>query len=232
MNQDTKTLKPPKPPKIGRSEGLAKNLHGAPENIRWGVGAWLSVSILHALLALVQCIGNFMDLGSVKQTLNQSLDTQQELRKQFDSLNISLDTLAVVYNLLMLGWMLLLSVVCAVLVWRAGRGAPYSRMILNVGSLYLALTALLMVFSSSSPADMHIVLTLTVGILTILCGVVAIVGMYFMSRPDNAEWLGLPSRSEVEKYAAELEKYRAEEKEQQKRDKEARKEARHKNKQD
>ena len=80
---------------------------------------------------------------------------------------------------------------------------------LNVGSVYLMLTAGLMSLSSG-PSTMAVGFVLALGVLSILAGVTAGVGMWFMSRPGNEEWFGIPSREEVERYAEEYEKTRRE----------------------
>ena len=51
---------------------------------------------------------------------------------------------------------------------------------------------------------------LIIGILTILSGVAAALGLWFMSRPDNHDWLGVPSEKEMEKYSKEMDEYQAE----------------------
>lgn len=200
------TLKPPKPPKIGRKDGLAPNLTNAPENVQLGVKAWWAVAAMQALIAVTQFLGNLIDPGQLRQSLNQTLDQQPELRRQMDAVGVSLDTLGVLYSFAVLGIMLFVSALFTWLAWRAGRGASNARMLLNVGSLYLAITALLMVFSSA-PSSLPVALVLVIGILTILSGVVAVVGIYFMSRPTNAEWFGIPSIPEMEKYLSEREKW-------------------------
>lgn len=91
-------------------------------------------------------------------------------------------------------------------------------MVLCVGSVYLALMALLQVFSS--PPDTGATpLVLLVGAGTIISGVIAVVGIWLITRPDNADWFGLPDKAEIEAYAEkmakrseELDKERAEKK--------------------
>lgn len=206
MNQRMEILKAPKPPKVGRKDGLAPNLKDAPENVQLGVKAWWTVAAMQAIVALAQFIGNLIDPGQRRQTLNQTLDHQPDLRRQMDAVGVSVDSLGTLYSFVMLGWMLFVAALCALLTWRAGRGAPYARMLLNVGSLYLAITALLMVFSAK-PGGIPVALVLAIGVLTILSGVGAVVGLYFMSRPTNAEWFGIPTTAEMEKYLAEREKW-------------------------
>lgn len=197
------------PPKVGRKDGLAPNLKDAPEDIRFGVMAWLSVSSMQAMYAIVQFVANIVD----PRALQTEIKTQTEGMGSVSSAFMDADpaTQAHAMNLSMLVWMLFAAAMCAWLTLRAGRGAPYSRVFLNVGSLYLALQAVLLVFSDA-PSTMPLGFVLMLGILNILSGVVAVVGMWFFSRPSNEEWLGVPSRAEVEKYAEAVQRRREEEK--------------------
>ena len=68
---------------------------------------------------------------------------------------------------------------------------------------------------------MPVAFVLLLGILAILSGVAAMLGVWFMSRPDNSEWLGIPDSAEVEKYAEAVERRRKEERDAKKARKEA-----------
>lgn len=204
---------PPKPPKVGRPDGLAPNLKEAPEDVRWAVMAWLITAGLQILYALVQFASNVMDsralYAQVKKQLEGDgggLSLSQLAKLTGSNEQDSINQVVTMTNVMMTLWMVLAAVLCAWLATRAGRGGNYSRMFLSVGSLYLALNAILAVFSSA-PATMNVGVALVAGIVTILSGVVAVVGLYFITRPGNAEWLGVPSAKEVEEYRKEFLQY-------------------------
>ena len=201
-----------KPPKVGRPDGLAKNLKGAPEDVRMGVLMWWSVCSMQALYAIVQFVANIVDPSA----LRAQVKAQSETLGGFGGFGESVAeqdsaTSASTLNVSMLVWMLVIIAICAYLTWRAGRGGPHSRMFLNVGSLYLALQAALLLFGTTN-STMPVAFVLILGILSILSGVTAVLGMWFMSRPENRTWLGIPDVAEVEKYAAAVQRRRKEEK--------------------
>lgn len=198
----------PKPPKVGRPDGLAPSLKGAPENVRLGVRAWLAVSGLQILYALVQFSANLSDDRDLRRTVTKTIEEGAGVPDEVTE-NVSIDTLVLGTNALTTAWLVIAALICAWLTLRAGRGAVYSRMFLNVGSVYLMLTAVLMSLSSGPPT-MAVGFVLALGVLSILAGVTAGVGMWFMSRPGNEEWFGIPSREEVERYAEEYEQARRE----------------------
>lgn len=197
----------PKPPKVGRPDGLAPNLKAAPEDVQLGVQAWLAVTCLQILYAIVQFFSNIADDRELRQSVTQALDEGPGIPADLKD-RVSLDTLVMGTNALTMLWMIVAAVICAWLVIRAGRGAVYSRMFLNVGSVYLMITAVLLVFSSG-PGNMPVGFVLLLGALTILSGVAAGLGMWFMSRPGNKEWFGIPSTEEFEKYVEKVEEQRA-----------------------
>lgn len=198
-----------KPPKVGRKDGLAKNLNGAPEDVRFGVMTWLCVASMQALYAIVQFVANIVDPRALTSQIKESEESMGNLAGALKEADLSTQVASV--NVSMLIWMLLVALLCAWLTLRAGRGGPYSRVFLNVGSVYLALQAVLLLFGSA-PATMPVGFVLMLGILTILSGVAAILGMWFFARPGNAEWLGIPPLAEMEKYAEAVERRRKEEK--------------------
>lgn len=198
-----------KPPKVGRKDGLAPNLKGAPEDVRFGVMAWLSVSSMQAMYAILQFVANIVDPRALQTQIKEQSEGMGGVSSAFTDADPSTQVQAM--NLSMLIWMLFAAGLCAWLTLRAGRGAPYSRVFLNVGSIYLALQAVLLVFSDA-PSTMPLGFVLMLGILNILSGVVAVVGVWFFSRPGNEEWLGIPPRAEMEKYAEAMERRREEEK--------------------
>ena len=51
--QPSAAPQPPTPLKMGRKDGLASSFTQAPENVRYGVWAWLCVSALQVLSAVV-----------------------------------------------------------------------------------------------------------------------------------------------------------------------------------
>lgn len=202
------TPKPPKPPKVGRKDGLAPDIKNAPEDVRYGVWAWLSVAVLQLLASVVQFVANIVDPRALTQSSQGMLDSQSGL---FASVLADQDAsqIATQVNISSLVWGIIASAVCAYLAWRAGRGAPYSRLFLNVASVFMIFNAVLITFASG-PEYMPVGFVLIIGILTILSGVGAALGLWFMSRPDNRDWLGIPSDKEIDKYAKELDEYRAE----------------------
>ncbi|MDK8890735.1 hypothetical protein QQA05_04880 [Corynebacterium macclintockiae] len=204
----TGTPKPPKPPKVGRKDGLAPNLQNAPEDVRFGVWAWLAVSVLQLLASVVQFVSNLADPRNLTKSSQGMLDSQTGM---FASVLADRDAsqIATQVNVSSLIWGIVASVVCAFLALRAGRGGPYSRMFLNVASLFMILNAVLITFTSG-PEFMPVGFVLLIGVLTILSGVGAALGMWFMARPENRDWLGVPSEKEMDKYSKELDEYRAE----------------------
>lgn len=207
-----------KPPKVGRKDGLAKNLKGAPEDVRLGVMMWWSVAGMQVVYALVQFLANIVDPRALKTQLHEQGDGLGSMNSVLGEGDVTDHVMAM--NVSMLIWMLAAAALCAWLTYRAGRGGPYSRLFLNVGSVYLALQAVLLLFGSS-PNTMPVAFVLLLGILAILSGVAAMLGVWFMSRPDNSEWLGIPDSAEVEKYAEAVERRRKEERDAKKARKEA-----------
>lgn len=207
-----------KPPKVGRPDGLAKSLKGAPDDVRLGVWMWLSVASMQAMYALVQFVANIVDPRALKTQLKQQSEGMGGTSGLLAGEDITAHATSV--NVTMLLTMLLICALCAFLTMRAGRGGPYSRMFLNVGSVYLALQAVLLLFGGS-PSTMPVEFVLLLGILSILSGVAGVLGIWFMSRPENREWLGVPDAAEVEKYAEAVERRRKEERDAKKARKEA-----------
>ncbi|WJY73635.1 hypothetical protein [Corynebacterium auriscanis] len=195
----------PKPPKVGRPDGLAPSLKGAPEDVRFGVWAWLSVSAMQVLDGVVQFVGNLTDDRALRGQVAQQLKDDAFAKDVMEKNNLSMDSMVGMLNLSMTAITVLAAALCAFLTWRAGRGGNYSRMFLNVGSFYLAINALLLLFSKA-PETLPLGFVVISGILTILSGVVAIVGVYFFSRPGNGTWLGWPTSEELRQYADALEK--------------------------
>ena len=193
MTQQT----PPTPPKVGRPDGLAPSSEGAPEDVRDGVRAWYIVGAVQALTAVLQLVMNLQDPRALTG----------QVREQMNSVSlpdgVTVETLVTGTAILNLLVMLAAVALCMYLNHRVSRGGVRSRLFLCVGSVYLALMALLQVFSS--PPDTGATpLVLLVGAGTIVSGVVAAVGVWLVTRPDNADWFGLPDKSEVEAYAEKL----------------------------
>lgn len=189
----------PQPPKVGRPGGLASSSKDAPENVRDGARAWYIVGAVQALTAVLQLV---MTLQGPRQLTSQ-------VREQVSSGSIpdgvSESTLVTGTAILNLLFTLVAVAVCVYLTSRVARGGVRSRLFLCVGSVYLALMALLQVFSS--PPDTGATsLVLLVGAGTIISGVIAAVGIWLITRPDNADWFGLPDKQEVEQYADKMAK--------------------------
>lgn len=187
----------PTPPKVGRPGGLAPTSKDAPENVRDGAKAWYLVAAVQALTAVLQLVMNLDD----RRALTGQVQDQMDNVPLPDG--VSLETLVTGTAVLNLLVMLIVVAVCAYFTSRMARGGVRSRMFLSVGSVYLALMALLQVFST--PPDTGATpLVLLVGAGTIISGVIAVVGVWLVTRPDTADWFGLPDKEEVEKYADQL----------------------------
>lgn len=191
--------KTPTPPKVGRPDGLAPTSQDAPENVRDGVRAWYIVAAIQAVTAVLQLLMTLQD----PRTLTAQVRDQMNTVTVADGVSEeTLVTGAAILNLLL---MLVAVTVCAYLTSRVARGGVRSRLFLCVGSVYLALMALMQVFSTP-PETGNTVLVLLIGTGTIVSGVIAAVGIWLVTRPDNADWFGLPDKAEVEKYADDLAK--------------------------
>ncbi len=204
----------PKLPKSGR-EKLAPSLSDAPKDVLWAVSCWLITAALQALGAVLQYTANQMDnrqlLSIVRTQLEQGTTTLPQLPGiSAQDMEQSMTSLL---NLMLLIWGVLGPLVCAWLTIRAGRGGGMSRMFLTVGSVYLVINALIVTFSTA-PSTMATPFVIALGVLSILSGITAALGLYFMSRPENAEWLGVPNKETLVAYEQAVEKYRKEQKEQ------------------
>lgn len=189
----------PTPPKVGRPDGLAPSSKNAPENVRDGVRAWYLVGAVQALTAVLQLVMNLQDPRALTS----------QVREQMNSVSlpdgVSEDTLVTGTAILNLLFNLVAVALCMYLTRRVSRGGVRSRLFLCVGSVYLALMALLQVFSSPPDAGAT-PLVLLVGAGTIISGVIAVVGIWLITRPDNADWFGLPDKAEIEAYAEKMAK--------------------------
>ncbi|MEL4152069.1 DUF308 domain-containing protein [Corynebacterium bovis] len=176
---------PDRPPRIGRPGGLAPSPSGAPENVRTGVRCWYAVTGLQIVYALLQLVSVLLDPS----------EQRRQVREQLDSMTIpdgiSENTLVAASAIVSTLILLVIAVVCGVLVRRVSRGAVYSRTFLSIGSVYLILNAVLMVFATP-PGSTSTVLVLAIGVVVILSGVAAGLGLYFISRPENRSWFGIP----------------------------------------
>ncbi|RRQ13328.1 DUF308 domain-containing protein [Corynebacterium bovis] len=176
---------PDRPPRIGRPGGLAPSPSGAPENVRTGVRCWYAVTGLQIIYALLQLVSVLLDPS----------EQRRQVREQLDSMTIpdgiSENTLVAASAIVSTLILLVIAVVCGVLVRRVSRGAVYSRTFLSIGSVYLILNAVLMVFATP-PGSTSTVLVLAIGVVVILSGVAAGLGLYFISRPENRAWFGIP----------------------------------------
>lgn len=208
-----------RPPKIGRPNGLAPNLREAPEDVRLGVRAWLAVSGLQIVYAIVQFISNLVDDSALRQAQREAMNGQGGMFSPVMPEGVSPDSYIMAANVLSSVLLIIAAVACGFLTIRAGRGAVYSRMFLNAGSIYMILSTVLLVFGgSNNSAPTAFVLIL--GIIQIFSGVAAALGMWFMSRPGNREWFGIPSNEEMEKFVAKLQRAKEEEKRTKKKDSE------------
>lgn len=203
--QQTELTKPT-PLKPGRPDGLAPSLKGAPEDVRYGVWAWQSVAAMQFLYYVVYLVGNLTDPRNLNRVATRYLEENPDLG---NAGNVSAAQLGSALNVTITLFGITASLLCAWLAQRAGRGAPFARTFLNIGSGFLAINALIIVFSE--PANtLPIGFTLILGILTICSGVVGVLGVWFFFRPGNRQWLGVPSDEEVEDYVAALDRYQEE----------------------
>ncbi|WCZ37393.1 hypothetical protein CHEID_09335 [Corynebacterium heidelbergense] len=205
-SQDPTPSQPTRPPKIGRPGGLARSVKPAPDDVRWGMWCWLSVSSMQVLLAVVTFVSNLVDRRALRQQVAEQVKSNGPLGAGLPK-GMSVDSLTTAINGTMLGWSVVIAAICAYLTFRAGRGGVYSRLFLNIASGYLILSAIFLLFSSA-PATTPVGFVLLTGIITILSAVAAGLGMYFMSRPGNADWFGIPSAAEMERYANAVEAQR------------------------
>ena len=218
----------PTPPKVGRPGGLAPSAKDAPENVRDGARAWYLVAAIQAVTAVLQLVMNLQDRRALTGQVQEQMDNVPLPD------GVSLDTLVTGTAILNLLLMLIVVAVCSYFTSRVARGGVRSRMFLTVGSVYLALMAVLQVFSTP-PETGATVLVLLVGAGTIISGVVAVVGVWLVTRPDTADWFGLPDKEEVEKYAEQMAKRNKEldreraEKKAEKAEKKKRRERNHRN---
>ncbi|HIW90921.1 MAG TPA: hypothetical protein H9870_04580 [Candidatus Corynebacterium avicola] len=202
---------------MGRPDGLARSAKDAPDNVRDGVRAWYIVAAVQALTAVLQMVMSFQDPRTVTA----------QVREQSDSFSMvdGVDEQTMVNGTIISSLLVILIAVsvCTYLTTRVARGGVRSRAFLIVGSIYLALMALLQVFTSP-PDSGSTPLVLLIGAGTIISGVIAVVGVWLVTRPDTADWFGLPGKAEVEAYAEKVAK-RNEELDKERAEKKAKKEA-------
>ena len=207
----------PVPPKVGRPDGLARSAKDAPENVRDGVRSWYIVAAVQALTAVLQMVMSFQDPRAVTAQVREQTDSFSAVDGVDEQTMVNG---TIISSLLVI---LIAVAVCTYLTTRVARGGVRSRAFLIVGSIYLALMALLQVFTSP-PDTGNTPLVLLIGAGTIISGVIAVVGVWLVTRPDNADWFGLPGKAEVEAYAEKVAK-RNEELDKERAEKKAKKEA-------
>lgn len=189
----------PEPPKIGRPDGLAPSVKDAPEQVRDGVKIWYAVSGLQLLTGILQLVLNLTD----RRALNRQVTLQT--RDMELPAGVTVGELVTGYAVAQFLLTLLSVVVCVWLISRAGRGGYRSRLFLSLGSVYLAMTALMQTFAGA-PETGSVVLIVLIGAGTIVSGVLAPVGWWLMSRPENRDWFGLPGEKELAEFTAALDR--------------------------
>lgn len=189
----------PEPPKIGRPDGLAPSVKDAPEQVRDGVKVWYAVTALQLLTGILQLVLTLTDRRALtRQVVQQTKD--MDLPD-----GVTTDTLVTGYAVVQFLLTLLSVVVCGWLVTRVGRGGYRSRFFLTLGSLYLALTALMQTFAGA-PETGSVLLIVLVGAGTIVSGVLAPVGWWLLTRPETRDWFGMPGEKEMAEFTAALDR--------------------------
>lgn len=189
----------PTPPKMGRADGLAPSMKEAPAQVKDGVKIWYAVAGLQLLTGILQLVLSLTD----RRTLTRQITEQTEDMDLPG--DVSTDTLVTGYAILQF-LLTLLSVVVAVwLISRVGRGGYRSRFILTLGTVYLALMALMQTFASA-PDTGSVLLIVLVGAGTIISGVLAPAGWWLLTRPETRDWFGMPGEREMEEFTAALDR--------------------------
>jgi drug/metabolite transporter superfamily protein YnfA len=214
----------PTPPKMGRADGLAPSMKEAPVQVKDGVKIWYAVAALQLLTGILQLVLSLTD----RRTLTRQV-TEQTKDMDLPG-DVSTDTLVTGYAILQF-LLTLLSVVVAVwLISRVGRGGYRSRFFLTLGTVYLALMALMQTFASA-PDTGSVPLIVLVGAGTIISGVLAPAGWWMLTRPETRDWFGMPGEREMEEFTAALDKRSADLKKMKDEEKAAKKEKKDQKKQ-
>ncbi len=189
----------PTPPKMGRADGLAPSVKDAPEQVKDGVRIWYAVAALQLLTGVLQLVLTLTDRRALTRQVTQQTEDMDVPG------NASIDTLVTGYAILQF-LLTLFSVVVAVwLISRVGRGGYRSRFFLTLGTVYLALMALMQTFAGA-PDTGAILLIVLVGAGTIISGVLAPAGWWLLTRPETRDWFGMPGEREMEEFTAALDR--------------------------
>ncbi|AGP31660.1 hypothetical protein [Corynebacterium terpenotabidum] len=189
----------PTPPKIGRPDGLARSVKDAPEQVRDGVKVWYAVAALQLFTGIIQLIATLTDRRALTREVTvQAAD--MELPE-----GISIENLVTGYAIGQFLLTLLSVVVSVWLISRVGRGGYKSRLFLSLGSVYLALMALMQTFAGA-PETGDAALIVLIGAGTIISGVLAPVGWWFLTRPETNDWFGMPGEREMAEFSAALDR--------------------------
>lgn len=189
----------PTPPKMGRANGLAPSVKGAPQQVKDGVLIWYGVAALQLVTGILQLVLSLTD----RRTLTRQVTEQtKDMDLPGDA---SIHTLVTGYAILQF-LLTLLSVVVAVwLISRVGRGGYRSRFFLTLGTVYLALMALMQTFAGA-PDTGSVLLIVLIGAGTIISGVLAPAGWWLLTRPETRDWFGMPGEREMEEFTAALDR--------------------------
>lgn len=189
----------PLPPPIGRPDGLAASVKDAPETVRDGVMVWYAVAAIQLLTGVIQLVLTLTDRRVLtRQVVLQTKDMDLPS-------GVTITNLVTGYALLQFLLTIISVGVCIWLISRVGRGGYRSRFILTLGSVYLAAMALLQAFATA-PETGSTTLIVLVGAGTIISGVLAPVGWWFLSRPETRDWFGIPSERELAEFGAALDR--------------------------
>lgn len=189
----------PVPPPIGRPDGLAPSMKDAPETIRDGVMVWYAVAAIQLFTGVAQLVLTLTDRRVLtRQVVLQTKD--MDLPK-----GVTISSLVTGYAILQLLLTIVSVAVCAWLISRVGRGGYRSRFFLTLGSVYLAAMALMQAFATA-PETGSTALIVLVGAGTIISGVLAPVGWWFLTRPETREWFGIPGERELAEFGAALDR--------------------------
>lgn len=171
----------------------------APEQVRDGVKVWYAVTALQLLTGILQLVLSLTD----RQALTHQVVAQT--RDMALPEGVTTDTLVTGYIILQFLLTLISVVVCGWLVSRVGRGGYRSRFFLTLGSVYLALTALMQTFAGA-PETGSVLLILLIGVGVIVSGVLAPVGWWLLTRPETRDWFGMPGDKEMAAFTAALDR--------------------------
>lgn len=189
----------PTPPPIGRPDGLARSVKDAPATVRDGVRVWYTVAAVQLLTGVLQLVLTLTDRRALtREVVRQTKD--MDLPE-----GVTVHELVTGYAVAQFLFTVVAVVVATWLISRVGRGGYRSRFFLTLGSVYLALMALMQTVATA-PETGSAALVVLVGAGTIVSGVLAPVGWWFLTRPETRDWFGMPGEQEIAEFTAALDR--------------------------